>query len=153
MSKQERNMNHILFKYSGIFVVLSACVLFLGGCTAAGLTIAGKSAHDPPQPGVDSRKNGPPPWAPAHGYRAKHKYRYYHDAEVYYDIDKRVYFYYRGGQWQVSVTFPTRVHIDMNRYVTLEMDSDKPYRHHKDVVKKYPPGQLKKASKSKKNKN
>ena len=27
-----------------------------------------------------SKDQGPPPWAPAHGYRAKYTYRYYPDA-------------------------------------------------------------------------
>ena len=35
------------------------------------------------------------------------------------------------------------------KHVTLEMDSDKPYEYDREVVKRYPPGQLKKKHKKK----
>jgi hypothetical protein len=38
----------------------------------------------------------------------------------------------------------------VNDYVTLEMDSDKPYEYDHEVVKRYPPGKLKKKHKKKK---
>ncbi|MBW2624476.1 MAG: hypothetical protein JRD68_16325 [Deltaproteobacteria bacterium] len=145
-------MNRIIFKYSCILLVLTACVFFLNSCTSAGFTLPGKSTLNSRHPGKVSQKKGPPPWAPAHGYRAKHKYRYYHDAQVYFDVGRRMYFYYRGGQWHVSVTLPAGISISMNRYITLEMDSEKPYKYHKDVKKKYSPGQRKKALKGKKKK-
>ena len=34
------------------------------------------------------KKNGPPAHAPAHGYRAKHQYRYFPSCKVYHDIDR-----------------------------------------------------------------
>ena len=53
------------------------------------------------------------------------------------------------GKWQVSASLPSYIRIDVNDYVTLEMDTDKPYEYNHDVVKKYPPGQLKKKHKKK----
>jgi hypothetical protein len=85
-------------------------------------------------------RGGPPPWAPAHGYRAKHRYRYYPSSEVYYDEGRGVYIYYGGGRWQVSVSLPRGIRLDAGDYVTLEMDTDRPYRYHGDVRRHYPPG-------------
>jgi len=39
------------------------------------------------------KKGGPPPHAPAYGYRAKYQYRYYPSAGVYYDTYRQLYFY------------------------------------------------------------
>jgi hypothetical protein len=47
------------------------------------------------------------------------------------------------------VSLPSSIHIDVNDYVSLEMDTDEPYRYDSDVVNKYPPGQQKKKSKGK----
>ena len=101
---------------------------------------------EPPPP---PREPGPPPWAPAHGYRAKHQYRYYPEARVYYDTGRSLYFYYEGGRWGASVSLPSSIRINVSDYVSLEMDTDEPYRYDSDVIKKYPPGQQKKKSKGK----
>jgi hypothetical protein len=37
----------------------------------------------------------------------------------------------------------------VGEHVALQMDTDKPYQFHSDVVKSYPPGHLKKAEKDK----
>jgi hypothetical protein len=47
------------------------------------------------------------------------------------------------------VSLPARIHIDINDYVTLEMNTGRPYDHHSEVVKRYPPGHEKKKSKAK----
>ena len=101
--------------------------------------------HPPPPP----REPGPPPWAPAPGYRAKHQYHYYPESYVYYDTGRSVYFYHERGRWGAAVSLPSAIRIDVNDYVTLEMDIDEPYKYDSDVVKKYPPGQQKKNSKGK----
>src|SRR5918996_4735374 len=41
----------------------------------------------------------PPPWAPAHGYRAKHRYVYYPDGDIYYVPDSRLRFWLSGSGW------------------------------------------------------
>jgi hypothetical protein len=89
---------------------------------------------------------GPPPWAPAHGYRAKHHYRYYRDAQVYFDTGRSLYFYLSGGTWRSSVRLPSTISI-AGSYVELDMDADLPYKYHKDVKRHYPPGQMKKMEK------
>ncbi|MFP3928199.1 MAG: hypothetical protein ACLFUE_09235 [Desulfobacteraceae bacterium] len=113
------------------------------GC--AGSTVAiGRDAPDRRHERVE--RHGPPPWAPAHGYRAKHRYRYYPSCQVYYDEGRGVYFYMRQGGWQVSVSLPSHLRLQARDYVTLEMDTDRPYRYHRDVVDRYPPGLEKKKS-------
>ena len=89
-------------------------------------------------------KGGPPPHAPAHGYRAKHAYRYYPGSRVYFDIHRNVYFYLAGGTWQMSVSLPHHIEMQINHYVTIEMDSDRPYTRFKEHTQKYPPGQMRK---------
>ena len=95
------------------------------------------------------KKKGPPAHAPAHGFRAKHQYRYYPSRSVYYDISRRLYFYLKGDNWEVGASLPNHIRIGIGDSVRIELDTDKPYIHHADHVKKYPPGQLKKKNKKK----
>ena len=89
-------------------------------------------------------QKGPPPWAPAHGYRAKHRYLYFPECPAYYDTDRSVYFYIEGGNWVVSVSLPDRLSMKLGEHVALELDTDKPYTYYNDHKKIYPPGQAKK---------
>ena len=107
------------------------------------------SVESEPAPPPAYSKGGPPPWAPAHGYRAKHSYRYYPSSRVYYAADRGVYFYFRNGGWQISASLPSYIRVDVNDYVTLDMDSDRPYEYHEKIERRYPPGQLKKGYKKK----
>lgn len=125
-----------------ILIVVIGFSLNMFGCSV----IIGERpvyAPPPPEPGPPPEK-GPPPWAPAHGYRAKHHYYYYPESYVYFDVGRGLYFYYYGRGWQVSFSLPAAIHIDAKNYVVLEMNTDKPFEFHSDVVKRYPPGQVKK---------
>jgi hypothetical protein len=95
------------------------------------------------------KKKGPPPHAPAHGYRAKHQYRYYPSSSVYYDTGRRLYFYIKGGNWEVGASLPNQIRIGLGDSVKIELNTDKPYIYHSEHVNKYPPGQLKKKNKKK----
>ena len=97
------------------------------------------------------KKNGPPAHAPAHGYRAKHNYRYYPDCAVYHDTARGLYFYIKGGNWEVGGSLPHNLQMGLGESVSLELDTDRPYTYHTDHAKQYPPGKKKK-SKNKKNK-
>jgi hypothetical protein len=92
-------------------------------------------------------KAGPPPHAPAYGYRAKHTYYYYPDSYVYFDVMKNVYFYYDGGDWRMSVSLPNELRLGLGEHVTLNMDTNKPYAYFKQHKQAYPPGQAKKKHK------
>jgi hypothetical protein len=95
------------------------------------------------------KKGGPPPHAPAHGYRAKHKYQYYPSCRVYFDPSRDIYFYLDGPNWRFSVSLPHTIQL-VGDYVSIEMNTDKPYIYYDEHKRKYPPGKLKK--KNKKNK-
>ena len=134
----------------GVKLLISCiCVLLLfsfNACRSVGIGI--QTREEP----VRRTKGGPPPHAPAHGYRAKHRYHYYPSAEVYFDISRKCYFYLSGGSWKMSVSLPDSLKVKIGDHVTIEMDTDKPYKKFKEHKKKYPPGQLKKKKKGKKGK-
>jgi hypothetical protein len=100
-----------------------------------------------PRPGA-----GPPAHAVAHGYRAKHKFRYYPDVCVYFDIVKGVYFYQDGGDWRMSASLPVSLNLRLGSHVTISMDSDRPYTEFRMHKAKYPPGQMKRKHVGKKKK-
>jgi hypothetical protein len=132
----------------GIALAVCLSILFVtSGCTKSKTIIVEKPPpkYIPPPPA----KKGPPPWAPAHGYRAKHQYHYYPSSHVYYDTGRNLYFYLEGDTWRFGASLPAGIKLEVGDHVTLEMDTDKPYEFHTDVVKKYPPGQLKKKNKVK----
>lgn len=80
----------------------------------------------------------PPPWAPAHGWRAKHQYVYYPSAEVYYEPASRMWFWLGGDGWQAGVSLP----LGLQGYVSaggvnVALDVDRPYLQNDDVVRRY----------------
>ena len=95
-------------------------------------------------PPVVVQRPGPPPHAPAHGYRRKYLYRYYPSVFVYFDVNRRVYFYLEGGAWNVGVNLPAHVHIDAGEAVSLTLETDRPYVDFDAHKAKYPPGLAKK---------
>lgn len=127
-------------------------LFFLASCrtTGGGVSVDwGNDTEYHHEHDVKRNGGGPPPHAPAHGYRAKHQYRYYPSSSVYYDTYRKVYFYLEGDNWRMSVSLPQNLHIQLGESVHIEMDSDKPYTHYDDHKRKYPPGQLKKKKKNK----
>jgi hypothetical protein len=69
------------------------------------------------------KPKGPPNWAPAHGYRAKTRHIYFPDNNFYFDIQKNVYIYLSGDQWQVSIKLPSLfASIDLKGAVQVELE-------------------------------
>ena len=135
-----KNRKNIFLLYMTLAVFVTSCVV-------------------PPTHTVDNippglSKNKPPPGAPAHGRRKKTQYHYYYypSAEVYFDGVRRMYFYMEAGSWLMAPRLPARINININTHVSVELDGDKPYLYHKEVLRKYPPGQLKKKHGKKKKK-
>jgi len=91
-----------------------------------------------------TEKEGPPPHAPAHGYRAKYKYRYYPASSVYYDTYRNLYFYLEGPNWRMSASLPLAIQVGLGDHVNIEMDVDKPYIHYDEHKHKYPASKFKK---------
>jgi hypothetical protein len=98
-----------------------------GHDTHSGAIVTASSPH----------KKGPPAHAPAHGYRAKHHYRYYPGTDVYYDTGRRLYFYLSGNDWAVAATLPAALKVKLGDYVSIEMATDRPYMYHKAHKAKY----------------
>jgi len=103
-----------------------AAVLFGCGAYSAG----GARASRGPEPS--------PPWEAVGETGARHLYRYYPQVKVYYDIKRKVYFYFADGQWVLTSTLPAPIKAT-GGYVELEMGEGKPYIWHEEVEKRYPP--------------
>ncbi|MFH7319724.1 hypothetical protein ACHHRT_03825 [Desulfurivibrio sp. D14AmB] len=73
-----------------------------------------------------------------------HTYRYYPAIQVYFAMDRKVYYYLDGGAWQISATLPRALRVQLGSPVVIEMDSDRPYRDFDTHKAKYPPGKQKK---------
>ncbi|MCC2657193.1 MAG: hypothetical protein K0Q76_2301 [Panacagrimonas sp.] len=88
----------------------------------------------------------PPAHAPAHGWRAKqHRYTYYRDHEIYYSPESDFWFWMdRDGDWKAGVHLPVRLQQYTVGGISIELDSDKPYREHAYVVEHYGKGPKKK---------
>jgi hypothetical protein len=152
-------MNHNFIKKLIICFTIgffTVTLIFVVGCAPKRVQVVYKnddnSGYSEQSHKHQYKKKGPPAHAPAHGYRAKHKYRYYPSRSVYYDTDRRIYFYLKGDNWEVGASLPNHIRIGLGDSVSIELDTDKPYIHHAEHVKKYPPGQIKKKNKHKKNK-
>ncbi|MGD9383103.1 MAG: hypothetical protein PVH55_03550, partial [Desulfobacterales bacterium] len=61
----------------------------------------------------------------------------------------KLYFYLEGPNWRIAASLPHSIQLGSGGYVSIEMDSDKPYIHYEEHKRKYPPGQLKKNVKNK----
>jgi hypothetical protein len=143
-------MNYSFIK-SIMLLLVSVIFLFsISGCRTTGGGVAvewgqenGHGHHH------KVKKGGPPPHAPAHGYRAKYKYRYYPSCSVYYDAYRQLYFYLEGPGWRVSASLPQAIQLGLGDHVSIEMDIDKPYIYYEEHKHKYPPGKYKKKNKKK----
>jgi hypothetical protein len=147
-------MIHKILKVIFIGMAVLSLVTFFANSVIAGGSFTFKWGKDtePEQQQVKNKskpkKGGPPAHAPAHGYRAKHQYRYYPSSNVYKDTERGIYFYLKGDKWEVGASLPLPLREGLGESVSLELDTDKPYIYHSEHVKTYPP----KKSKSKKKK-
>lgn len=88
----------------------------------------------------DVFSQGPPPWAPAHGYRAKTRHVYFPDQNMYYDIQRSNYIYFSNGKWSISTRVPSIfVGINLGRSTQVELDfyGDRPQRYNYSHKTKY----------------
>ena len=67
-----------------------------------------------------------------------YQYLYYPVASVYFDKDRRLYFYYDNDQWLESNTLPAYLSKHFGEPVELRMNTLKPYEFHTQVIEKYP---------------
>lgn len=90
---------------------------------------------------VQGPARGPAPHAKARGYRIRRMYRYYPAAQIYFDVKRSVYFFMSGGVWVMRAALPASLRVNLGPFVTMELDTDKPYSKHSAHARKYPPGQ------------
>lgn len=132
-----------------LLLLLMVAMLSLMGCVdRAGVRYSEAEPH--------YQHPGPPPHAPAHGYRAK-----YHDHDLIYDsgleaylvvgrhdyyFNDGMYFRYRDDRWQFSVRLDSNdwhdAHYEQMPHKLYYSKGDK--HSHKEHGKKVPPGQEKK---------
>lgn len=89
------------------------------------------------------KETGPPPWAPAHGYRAKTRYVYFTEHNFYYDNNEGVYIYASGKNWEVSASIPDifkNVNLAAEVKIDLDFSADNPQKYNADHKKKYKKG-------------
>lgn len=88
----------------------------------------------------DIFSQGPPPWAPAHGYRAKTRHIYFPDYNFYFDLRRNVYIYQSGNTWLVSVNLPSpfaSVNLRTVHQVEMSLNTDSPQKYNAKHQKKY----------------
>ncbi len=136
-------MNYSTLKLMFNLMLTAIFVVFFNSSVLAGGSFTFKWGKDtePEQHQVKhkQKKGGPPAHAPAHGYRAKHQYRYYPSQKVYHDSDRGLYFYLKGDNWEIGASLPSHLKVGLGESVTIELDTDKPYVHNAEHIKKYPP--------------
>ncbi|HEY9046599.1 MAG TPA: hypothetical protein VIN08_11915 [Ohtaekwangia sp.] len=118
--------------------VLIVILLALTVITATDTMAQGKSKKKQKS---EKRGGGPPPWAPAHGYRAKTRYVYFKDYPVYYDNDRGVYISLSGKNWSVSAKLPDilkGVDLLATPKIDLDFSGDDPQRDYDEHKSKYP---------------
>ncbi len=90
------------------------------------------------------KKGGPPPHAPAHGYRAKYQYRYYPCCRVYHDVARGVWFYIKAGDWAFGASLPANLQAELGQYVNISLDTERPFEFNEEHKRQFPPEQFKK---------
>lgn len=90
--------------------------------------------------GMTAAIAAPPPHAPAHGYRAKHEYVYYREREIYYEPERRLWFWIDGGDWRFGASLPAYFQQFTSGGISIQLDSDTPYTEHRYVVDHYGKG-------------
>lgn len=92
---------------------------------------------------------GPPPWAPAKGYRAKTRHIYFPQQNFYYDIQTHQYLYLNNGNWLVSVAIPAPfISINLGSAPQIQLDyyGAYPYYYNSNHRVKYKAVKVKKMS-------
>ncbi|MCK4379277.1 MAG: hypothetical protein KAW01_08045 [Deltaproteobacteria bacterium] len=131
-------------RYSRFLWLFAVLTFFLVGCAVdrAGISTAAPPREAYPQ---SVKQKGPPPWAPAHGRRARmYSYRYYPSSYVYFEASRGLYFYFSDGRWQSGISLPGGIHIDVGDFVSIELESERPYDRFAEHRQEYPPGKWKK---------
>lgn len=83
---------------------------------------------------------GPPPWTPAKGYRAKTRHIYFPEHNFYYDIQQKSYFYLNNGRWSISTAIPApflSINLGSASQIQLDYYGGYPYYYNSNHRVKY----------------
>ncbi len=69
----------------------------------------------------------------------KYAYRYYPLCTVYYDTNRKLYYYLENGSWKIFSFLPRNFSRKLDYYVKLNMDTDKPYIYFDNHIRQFPP--------------
>lgn len=86
------------------------------------------------------RGGGPPPWAPANGYRAKTQHVYFPSLNVYFDVHRNMYYFLSGDRWVISHRLPPAIPLSVFRKaqkIELHIVTPTPYRYNDQHRVKY----------------
>ena len=123
-----------------ILILFIALGLMSGSAFAQGNGNDKKKDKTKTKTETKEKAKGPPPWAPAHGYKKRHIY--FPDQKVYYDNTKGVYIHMVNGKWEVSVEIPLSLkNVDLKLAAKIELDmddSDTPQLKFEEHLKLYP---------------
>jgi len=133
----------VVFTVVIALMVLSQSVFAQGGSVTVQWGDQGKE-DQPEKYKKGGKKGGPPPHAPAYGYRAKHQYRYYPCCSAYYDAGRGAWLYIKPGDWTIGASIPTDIRAQLGYYVNISMDTDTPYEFNDEHRKQYPAEKFKK---------
>lgn len=110
-------------------------MLFAASVLASGEDVLAKKKDHYPGPDTDgfvppgqAKPKGPPPWAPAHGYRAKQRYRYYPSHNIYMDPASGAYFSFKGGIWSKGGLPAGLAPGSLGRYKEFDGYQDEPWK-------------------------
>ncbi|OWP74825.1 hypothetical protein [Flavobacterium oreochromis] len=87
-----------------------------------------------------SFSQGPPDWAPAHGYRAKTRYVYFPDHNFYYDLQAQNYIYLKGNNWEIKASLPSpfiNINLGQSSQVELDFYGERPYFYNENHIVRY----------------
>jgi hypothetical protein len=109
-------------------LMLAVCVLQVGDSWSKKKDGTYPYDQDEFLPPGQAKPKGPPPWAPAHGYRAKQNYRYYPAHNIYQDPVSGLFFTYHGGVWSKGGLPPGMTPDGLGRHRDFDGYVDEPWK-------------------------
>jgi hypothetical protein len=100
------------------------------------------SVHQDTKAQTKKNENGPPSWAPAHGYRANTRHIFFPEHNIYFDLNRSVYIFIRAGEWQFSSRLPIlykRFNLRTAHQVELNLGTSTPHLFNTQHREQYKP--------------
>ncbi len=91
-------------------------------------------------PNISIAQDNVPHWFPTQGFKPATQHIYFPEHNFYYDLNRKVYIYVIGGQWQISPELPPLFDkVDYKNAVLVELviDTDSPHKHNSEHIVKY----------------